>query len=38
VRERLDTYNRAGLDHVIVSGITDPAEIADVLSAISAET
>lgn len=36
VRGRLAAYNRAGLDHVIVSGIADPAEIADVLSAITA--
>jgi 5,10-methylenetetrahydromethanopterin reductase len=36
VLERLAEYNRAGLDHVIVSGIADPAEIGDVLSAITA--
>ncbi|CAN0517845.1 unnamed protein product, partial [Laminaria digitata] len=36
VRERLAEYNRAGLDHVIVSGITDPADIAAALSAITA--
>lgn len=35
VRGRLAEYNRAGLDHVIVSGITDPAEITAVLSAIT---
>jgi len=36
VRTRLDAYHRAGLDHVIVSGITDPAEITATLSAITA--
>lgn len=36
VRARLAEYNAAGLDHVIVSGITDPAEIDSVLSAIKA--
>lgn len=36
VRERLALYNQAGLDHVIISGITDPPEIAAVLSAITA--
>lgn len=36
VRTRLDAYHRAGLDHVIVSGITDPAEITAALSAITA--
>ena len=35
VRSRLDAYHLAGLDHVIVSGITDPAEITAVLSAIT---
>ncbi len=35
VRTRLAEYHRAGLDHVIVSGITDPAEISAVLSAIT---
>lgn len=38
VRERLVEYNRAGLDHVIVSGITDPAEITAGLAAITAGT
>jgi 5,10-methylenetetrahydromethanopterin reductase len=37
VRARLAEYNAAGLDHVIVSGITDPAEIAAVLSAVTAD-
>lgn len=35
VRTRLDAYHCAGLDHVIVSGITDPAEITATLSAIT---
>ena len=37
VKERLAAYGRAGLDHVIISGITDPGEISDVLSAISTD-
>ena len=37
VRSRLAAYHQAGLDHVIVSGITDPAEITAVLSAVTAD-
>lgn len=36
VRDRLAEYNRAGLDHVIVSGITEPADITAALSEITA--
>jgi len=38
VRARLADYNKAGLDHIIVSGIADPARIAAALSAIRAGT
>lgn len=38
VRARLAEYNAAGLDHVIVSGITDPVEITAALSAITARS
>jgi len=36
VRARLADYNKAGLDHIIVSGIADPAGITAALSAIRA--
>lgn len=38
VRERLGEYRRAGLDHVIISGITEPAEISAALSEIAARS